>query len=222
MENIYKLNISIDDVNPKKGWRIIGEPTEKYLEQLNKDFGCKITLFIPSNHHNDSRISQNKEWIQELKSIPHIELAAHGHFHDTSDRQKWGECEFSELTNELDVQTRIRLIIDEWSSCNTIPHVWKSPGWVASRASSEVLSKWFKYAVIHPIHNHNLMWKNKTINVTDYSKGIPPQDANIFILSHIFGSHDNTWNDNFYNWTNKSVEMITKNLKTEMCFINEF
>ena len=59
-------------------------------------------------------------------------------------------------------------------------------------------------------------------NTTDYSKGIPPQDANIFILSHIFGNHDNTWNDNFYNWVNKSMEVITKNLKTEMNFIKEF
>jgi len=219
---MYKINISIDDVNPKKDWRIIGEPTEKYLEQLYKNFGCKTTLFIPSNHHNNSRISQNKQWIHELKSIPYIELAAHGHYHDTSDRQKWGECEFSEITHSFDAAARIKLMIEEWSACDTIPHIWKSPGWVTSRASVDELSKWFKYAVVHPIHNHNLMWKSYTINTTDYSKGIPPQDANIFILSHIFGNHDNTWNDNFYNWVNKSMEVITKNLKTEMNFIKEF
>ena len=91
--NTYKLNISIDDVNPKKGWRILGEPTEDYLRKLYDTFGAKTTLFIPSNHHGDSPISEHQGWIDELRSLPYIELAAHGHYHNTTNSLAWGECD---------------------------------------------------------------------------------------------------------------------------------
>ena len=55
------LTIAIDDVNPLKDWRILGDITEKYLFDLNKKFGAKFTLFIPSNYHNEAPISEHKE-----------------------------------------------------------------------------------------------------------------------------------------------------------------
>jgi hypothetical protein len=42
---MINLTIAIDDVNPKKDWRIFGDKTEKYLFDLNKQFGAKFTLF---------------------------------------------------------------------------------------------------------------------------------------------------------------------------------
>lgn len=217
-----KLNISIDDVNPKKGWRIIGEPTQKYLEQLHEHFGCKTTLFIPTNHHGNASISENKSWLKELADLKFIEFGAHGHYHKTDDPGTWGECEFGELDNPNQILNRIQMIMRCWNDCDLNPKVWKSPGWLTSREAVNQLSTWFPYAVVHPQHNHNLMWKNKVINATDYSKGLPSMDCNIFILTHIFGNHDNTWNDNFYNWVYESLEIITKNIPTEMSFIKEF
>lgn len=196
-----KLNISIDDVNPKPGWRIIGEPVQKYLEDLHKQYGVKVTLFIPANHHGDAQLSKNKSWIQELRDLKFIEFGAHGYYHNTKDSNKWGECEFGELSSKHEISWRIHSLINEWNSCDILPKVWKSPGWLTSRESVAALGSWFKYAVIHPQHNHNLMWQCQTINASDFfpPNSFPSMDCNMFILSHIHGRHDNVWNENFFN-----------------------
>ena len=69
------LTIAIDDVNPLKDWRILGDKTEKYLFDLNKKYGVKYTLFIPTNYHNESKISDNKQWVKELIDTNIFELA---------------------------------------------------------------------------------------------------------------------------------------------------
>ena len=59
----YNLTISIDDIHPGEGW---GKPEDVqmgYLEELNKLFGAKFTLFIPSNYHNQAPLSEHKDWI---------------------------------------------------------------------------------------------------------------------------------------------------------------
>lgn len=219
-----KLNISIDDVNPKKGWRILGEPTENYLQKLWDKFGAKTTLFIPTNHHGDALLTDHKSWIEELKSIPYIELAAHGHYHNTKNPAGWGECEFGELESEEEIRQRIFTMMDTWNTVGVRPKVWKSPGWLTSRNSSKQLETWFDIAVIHPQHNHNLMWSCKTINATDYfpPNAFPRMDCNIFILSHIFGKHDNAWNENFYRWVSAVLEQMQTNSNLECCFIKDF
>ena len=225
MENfqgVCKINLSIDDVNPKAGWGIIGTPVQKYLDQLNKDYGVKTTLFIPANHHGNARLSENKGWINELKSLKYLEFGAHGYYHSTNEPNKWGECEFGELTDSAEISTRIELMMREWNTVGYAPKVWKSPGWLTSRQSVKHLSEWFHTAVIHPQHNHNLMWKIPTITATDFSSGFPNMDCNMFILSHIHGKHDNVWNENFYNWIRATLDVVIKNIPTEMCFINEF
>lgn len=222
---MYKLNLSIDDVNPKPGWRIIGEPVQKYLEDLNKQFGLKVTLFIPANHHGNANIEENKSWLDELKGLGFIEFGAHGYYHNTSNPTSWGECEFGELTDDLILYERLQQISYAWgNSIGELPKIWKSPGWLTSRASCELLSSRFDIAVIHPVHNHNLLWKCKTINTQDYigSSNLPGMDSNLFILSHIHGKHDNVWNINFNDYVHKVLNLICSNRITEMCYVHEF
>ena len=40
-----------------------------YLEELNRLFGAKFTLFIPSNYHNTSPLSKHKDWVDWLIMI---------------------------------------------------------------------------------------------------------------------------------------------------------
>ena len=75
------LTISIDDVNPLKGWGAEGDIQMTYLDNLNKEFGAKFTLFIPSNYHNQAPLSKHKGWVDWLKSKDYFELAAHGFYH---------------------------------------------------------------------------------------------------------------------------------------------
>ena len=88
-----KVTISIDDIHPEKGWGVEGDECMYYLDELHKEFGAKFTLFIPSNYHNKAKLSDNKDWIDWLKSKEYFELAAHGHYHQC-ETPGIGECEF--------------------------------------------------------------------------------------------------------------------------------
>ena len=223
LQELYKINISIDDVNPKKMYRIIGEPTEKYLSQLHNEFGVKISLFIPANHHGDARLSENKEWINELKSLPYIEFGAHGYYHNTSDQNIWGECEFAEQNSPSQISELVYQIKQEWWQCDLTPKIWKSPGWLTSRNSANILGESFDIAVIHPTHNNNLLWPCRTINVTDYfpPNQFPGMGANLFIFSHIHGRHDNAWNENFFNYCRNLIGQLSNGVKLEHSFIKD-
>ena len=78
---IHNVTISIDDLHPEQGWGCEGDESVGYLEELNKEFGCKFNLFIPSNYHHKFPLSQNKDWVNFWKNKDWIELSAHGHFH---------------------------------------------------------------------------------------------------------------------------------------------
>ena len=51
--------IAIDDLHPEKGWGCEGDESIGYLEQLNQEFGCKFTLFIPANYHEEYPVSKH-------------------------------------------------------------------------------------------------------------------------------------------------------------------
>ena len=57
------ITISIDDLHPEQGWGCEGDDSVGYLEELNKEFGCKFTLFIPSNYHEKYPLSKHQSWV---------------------------------------------------------------------------------------------------------------------------------------------------------------
>lgn len=188
MTTKYKLTIAIDDVNPSPKYRILGTPVEAWLRDLYSTFGCKFTLFIPSCYHGQWPISEHRTWINELVGCGMFELAAHGHYHQTSNPQKYGECEFLELQQRDEIQTRLHLIWEEWNKClhwEDIPVGWRNPGWLCSPMSAEIIASKFRrtgspknitkhplqrvalvsygrkivdYVALHYEHNHNLTW----------------------------------------------------------------
>ena len=210
------ITISIDDNHPETGWGVEGDIQMEYLEALNKEFGAKFTLFIPSNYHKQYPISQYKDWIDWLLSKGYFELAAHGHYHETSDKNKWGECEFFELQNQNDIIDRVLLIQNEWKQVNHNPLGWRNPGWLASPQSVNILKQTFNWSAIHYEHNRGLDWGScKTfyghdgINTTDIKLH---NDNMIMFQSHIQGKwNDNIWNEDNYNQTRLSLEYLTQN-----------
>ncbi len=58
-----KIVIAIDDLHPEQGWGCEGDESVGYIEELNKEYGCKFNLFIPSNYHDKYPLSENKDWI---------------------------------------------------------------------------------------------------------------------------------------------------------------
>jgi peptidoglycan/xylan/chitin deacetylase (PgdA/CDA1 family) len=222
MKNI-DVTIAIDDIHPESGWGMPGDSCMNYLEELNKEFGAKFTLFIPSNYHSKFPLSQHKDWIDWLKSKGYFELAAHGHYH-MCHRIGMGECEFYELNTEDDVKSRIQRMMNEWQSVNHTPTGWRNPGWLATPESVKWLGQQFKYAAVHYEHNHNLQWDCKMIFGADgiHKTEILLHDGRIMFQSHIAGNHnDNVWNDYNYEQFRKSLEFINHNYKVHNKFLME-
>ena len=204
-----KITISVDDNHPEKGWGIEGDECMYYLDELNKEFGAKFTLFIPSNYHNKAKLSEHKVWVDWLKSKGYFELAAHGHYHKC-ERTDIGECEFFELNTLEKAKERIELMLEEWRKVGHMPSGWRNPGWLGHPTAISELGKIFKYAAIHYEHNHNIPWECKTfyghdgINETDIK--LHNNDMVMF-QSHISGD----WNDNV--WNNANYEQIRLSFK---------
>ena len=199
MSSNFNITIAIDDIHPEKGWGLPGDTCMEYLDDLNKNFDAKFTLFIPSNYHNKFPISEHKDWIDWLKSKGYFELAAHGHYH-MCERNDIGECEFFELDTEDKVQSRINLMMDEWSKVGHIPVGWRNPGWLAHPEAVKCLGPYFKYSAVHYEHNHNLQWDCKMIFGYDgiHETNISTHNENVMFSSHIAGD----WNDNVWNQDN--------------------
>lgn len=228
-----KITVSIDDVHPQKGWRVLGDQSEKWLRSLNEEFGTKFTLFIPSNYHGQYPISQHKEWVNELASIDWIELAAHGHFHQTSDPKRFGECEWFELEDRNIIRDRFSQCLDIWYECLKcnpkypmgLPSGWRNPGWLCSVQSKEFLENRFKYVALHYEHNHNLQWNCKTFFGHD---GIQQENISIhngdmvMLQSHIAGSwNHNVWNQENYEQLRLSLEHLIEEHNCEFKTLNE-
>lgn len=199
-----KLTISVDDVNPSTNFRILGTRVEKWLHQLNSEFGVTFNLFIPANYHGKNKLSDNKSWIQELNDISYFACEAHGHFHQTTDPKRFGECEFAEIQDVDEARQRLDLCYNEWvESINSFPNGWRNPGWLCSPESQKAIQYLpLKYVAAHYDHNHGMTWNCKTFFGHD---GIQQENISIhngdmiMYQSHIAGNHNhNVWNEQNY------------------------
>jgi hypothetical protein len=219
------LTVSIDDVHPEQGWGLPGDTCMNYLYELYREFGTKFTLFVPSNYHGKFPLSEHKDWVQWLLDMPYVELAAHGHYHETSNRAIWGECEFAEIKSIDECSARMAMLWKEWDAVGHKPKGWRNPGWLAQRNCIEVIGPMFDYAAVHYEHNHNLPWACKTLYGHDdiQAEGISLHNGNnIMFQSHIAGDWNrNVWNqDNFEQFRN-SLAFLHKLYKVNNKFMYE-
>lgn len=226
---MMKVIISIDDVNPKPGWQILGTPVEGWLRSLNEEFGAKFTCFCPSNYHRQYPISRHSEWINDLLSIRWLEIAAHGHFHQ-ADINGYGECEFAEINHPDIARERLNLMWAEWMKVQYLPAGWKSPGWLCSPGSKEVIENSFKYVSLHYVHNQGMNWKCPMFfghdGIQELNWGIhnhlSGNSEMIMLTSHIAGDwNDNVWNEANYEQLRLSLEYLTETHNCEFKTLKE-
>ena len=200
------VTISIDDLHPEEGWGCEGDESVGYLEELNKEFGCKFNLFIPSNYHNKFALSKHKDWVDFWKEKDWVELSAHGHFHQC-ERTDIGECEFLELDYNNALQ-RIEESMREWSSCDYIPKGFRMTGWLCNQESGRAIGEKYSYVAIHSHLNDSINFGTKVIKGED---GIHKTDSielwddkRFMFQSHIAGkTNDNNWTkENYENFRN--------------------
>lgn len=221
-----RITIAIDDVCPKPGYRIVQEQTGEWLHQLNEEFGAKFTLFIPSNYHGEYPISRYLSWIDCLLTTSYFELAAHGHFHITSDRLKYGECEFINL-NEGDTKRRLDDLFIEWMAVQYLPKGWRSPGWLTSPEAAKVIGRNFYYIAAHSEHNLGIDWGTEPCvfyghdGIHQNNIGIHNGDM-IMFQSHIAGKHNhNVWSEDNFLQLRESLRFLTENYECEFKTLDE-
>lgn len=221
------VNIACDDVNPKKGYRILGEPAEKWFRELNGRYGCKFDLFVPSCYHHEYPLSENKEWVRELASIDYFSLQYHGHFHQCKDAIRFGECEFFELTDTDEISQRLHYMSYEWDQCGILPTGFRPPGWLISDQSRNTIQNhWYNgtgiyWVAIHYEHNRGMQWRIKTFfghdgiqqeNISIHNVSEDGQTGMIMFQSHIFGNHNhNVWNEANFEQLKISLEHLIEN-----------
>lgn len=219
------LTVAIDDIHPEKGWGLPGDECMYYLDELNKEFGTKFTLFIPSNYHKQFPISHYKDWIDWLVSLQYFELAAHGHFHQTSNPAVWGECEFAEIATADECADRINAVWYEWNQVNYKPVGWRNPGWLAQPNCVDIIGKCFKYAAVHYEHNQNLKWPCRMLFGHDgiHETDIKLHNGNCLMFqSHIAGEwNKNIWSKENYDQFKISLEFLKENHIFSNKFIKE-
>ena len=221
---MYNVTISIDDLHPEQGWGCEGDESVGYLEELNKEVGCKFTLFIPSNYHRKYPLSKHKDWIKFWKSKEWVELSAHGHYHQC-ERDDIGECEFFELDKDFFAEKRVVECLGEWKLAGHKPLGWRNPGWLAHPEAIRVIGPYFKYAAIHEEHNNNIPWDCKVFTGCD---GINEIDSiqiyeNRFMFqSHIAGDwNDNCWNNENYENFRNILNFLSKEYELNYVTIQE-
>ena len=216
--------IAIDDLHPEEGWGCEGDESVGYLEELNKEFGCKFTLFIPSNYHGNYPLSKHKDWVDFWKKKDWVELAAHGHFHKC-EKEGIGECEFFELDTYEKAIERVMAVINEWFKVQHKCDGWRNQGWLAHPEAIKVLGNHFKYAALHEEHNHGQQWSCEMFFGCD---GIhETENLNLYNNKFIFQSHiagdwnDNIWNkDNYENFRN-ILKYLSEQYKLEYKTFNQ-
>ena len=194
------ISIAIDDLHPEQGWGAEGDKSVDYLEELNKEFGCKFTLFVPSNYHNNFPLSKYKDWVKFWLNKGWVELAAHGHYHACVNKAL-GECEFFEIDSQAQAEERIKECLSEWDQIDYTPRGWRNPGWIVHSESAKVIDKYFEYVALHEQHNHNIQWKSKMLFGCDgiNETVVNNYDNTIMFQSHIAGDwNDNVWSEENY------------------------
>lgn len=214
-----KIVICVDDVHPENGWGLLQDKQFTYFRELNRLYGAKFNLFVVSNYHHRYPISKYSDWVNGLLDIPWIELCAHGHYHDTSNRTQYGECEFGEPLSIEDIRLRIDAMKSEWDACGYMPIGWRSPGWICSQDSANELSKYFNYVAVHSEHDRGIQWGNniKKFYGSDgiHSTNITMQLNDVIMYqSHINGK----WNDNI--WSQENFDQLKLSL-SHLSSINE-
>ena len=203
--------VAIDDIHPEQGWGVDGDVQVEYLKELNKKYGVKFNLFIPSNYHDKYPIT--KDWVDFWKSKEYVELSNHGHYH-ACHNEGIGEMEFFELDFAGATQ-RLQESLNLWEECGYKPKGFRPPGWGVNQQSADAISNYFDWVAGHTEINKGITWGCYFLEGCD---GInEPESLSLYGETFMFQSHiQGDWNDNV--WDEKNYlhfKEIIKYLSTQ-------
>ena len=145
-----------------------------------------------------------KDWVSYWKQFDWVELANHGHYHDTKKYtfEQIGDQEFLEL-DFVEATERIQESLELWEQCGHKPKGFRAPGWGIQQDAAYAVSNYFEWIAGHEHINQGIDFKN----VPKYfvgADGIHETDnINLYGETFMFQSHiQGDWNDNVWSEEN--------------------
>lgn len=211
-----EINIffDVDDVAPVKELGLEKDKGNlKYLIALNKEFGCKFTLFVVPNWHDNNKLTDNISWCKWLRTYDCFEVQNHGYVHLD---KRGGPTEFVDV-NEPGMNSLFTLSQQEFTNAGfNKPKIIKAPGWLISRAFLSIAPKFFEGIAAMKKGNKIEQFKDnlKIFPITYSINELPPITNNqtILIHSHIsqMDGNKNGWNEELYKEVRKFLSTIHK------------
>jgi peptidoglycan/xylan/chitin deacetylase (PgdA/CDA1 family) len=144
------LSISADDVRPEPGFgRERREGPLGLLLRLYEEFGCKATLFVPTDWQGRLPLSEHLDWLGWLLEQPGFEVACHGHLHAIGR----GSPDPGELrgAGPQAVESVVSQSLEVFQAAGHRPLGFKAPGWFLEPSAYSVLDRHFGYVADHVI-----------------------------------------------------------------------
>lgn len=195
--------ISVDDIRPEPGCGLeLESGPVGMLRNLHSEFGCKFTLFMPTNYYGRADLRDHREWFRTLIATGIFEVACHGHHHWNLVEGR-GDMEYSTESLE-EIRGSIARSLEVFQALGYCPEGAKPPGWGYNPRALPVFAEHFEYVADHLIGTE---WQSSQIQglpLMPYSRCIhEPMDdlldapgSLIVLHSHLSGEggkHQNGW-----------------------------
>lgn len=221
---VLKIAFSVDDFAPKPGYGLLwdNDPV-KYLNLLNKEFGCKFTLFsIPfSDGKPEYNWERNPGFVKKVLSTPYFEIAQHGLTH-RAQKPEWGAQEFLNISNEEALQ-RIQEGKNIFRRVGVPIKGFKMPGWfIAPVHYNMIQEEGFEYLSDHFMGNRII--KQNGLVLVPYTLSIDKLYHSEYTDYLILHSHISPLEGNKNGWTKELYESVRQYLielknKTDVEFV---
>ena len=200
----FTCTISVDDVRPAPGF---GGERERgplcFLLRLYEEFGCKSTLFVPTNWQGQWPVSQHLDWLGWLRDQPCFEIACHGDLHATAVGNS-DPGEFRGLTPDA-LEEVIGRSLEVFVKIGYRPSGVKAPGWLMEPSAYGVFVRWFDYVADHVQGTELSRLEGQSLVRVPYlytidELGVWPESGSVVLQSHAApeGRTTNGWTEPVY------------------------
>ena len=206
------MALSVDDVRPEAGFGGRGERGPLgYLQRLYEEFGCKGTLFVPTDWQGHFPVQQHLDWLDWLLEQPCFEVACHGHLHAVAPGSA-DPGEFRGIDAEA-AEVRIRQSLDVFAEAGHKPLGFKAPGWFLESSAYAMLDRHFRYVADHVIGTEPSRLEGSNLLRLPYLYTIdqigPWPDTGLVVLqSHI--APDGTITNGWCEWLYERVRAFVR------------
>ena len=218
---MVKIIISVDDIAPIPGYGLLmNNGPLKFLEDLNKEFGAKFTLFaipmLDGKKENDWR--NHPKWCKALKELDYVEIGQHGLTHKGID-PRLGVQEFIGIKPE-DAAQRLKLGREILEQVGFKIRGFRAPGWGFQPYLIDMLKEQkYDYIADHfigtvPINQNGIYRLPLTFTINQIYHA--EYDDYIILHSHINpkDGNKNAWNKELYKVVSDYLKYLKKDGKT--------